>query len=243
MIFDTLTTEIRQIILSARDTRELDAMRTLTARRLHNLEEEIAHIHTRRSRWASFQAERLAGGTVYELPLPAVAWIEKALPKYEVDRMFLDCVHVVEWADKLWLMGADGFHLHASVIDANIPTGLYYAADNMIVPAEGVAASKSYAEIVPRESSKLLLPQPVTGNKEGVAYCAWSIYADGTLHETEAANGSYFVDRRFYDDARSFSPETPTYGLLRGPSDTFHLFWSDRALAVIMPLRADEMKK
>lgn len=243
MIFDTLTTEIRQAIIATCNMGELDAMRTLTAGRLHNLEMEVAHIHVQRERWASFQAERLAGGKVYGLPPTVLPWVEKALPKYEVDRAFLDCVHVVEWADKLWLMGADGFHMYACAIGADIPTGLYYAADNMIVPAEGVAASKSYAEIITRESSRNLIPQPANGEREGVAYCAWSIYADGTLHETEAANGSYFVDRRFYDDACSFSQEPPAYGLLRGPSDALHLFWGNTAIAVIMPLRADEMKK
>lgn len=242
MIFDTLQTEIRQTILSARSTKELDAMRTLTARRLHNLEAEITHIHAQRERWASFQAERLAGGKVYGLPPTVLPWVEKALPKYESDRVFLDCVHVVEWADKLWLMGADGFHLHACVIDADIPTGLYYAADNMIVPAEGVAASKSYAAIIVNEPSKNQPPSPATGDKEGVAYCAWALYANGTLVESEFANCGYFVDRRFYDEARSFSYETPTYGLLRGPSDALHLFWGDKALAVIMPVQASSMR-
>ena len=242
MILDTLTTEIRQTILSAGDAKELDAMRTVTMNRLNNLEAEIAHIHAQRERWASFQAGRLAGGKVYELPMPALSWAEQALPKYESDRAFLDCVHVVEWAGKSWLMGADGFRLNACAIDADIPAGLYHAAGNMIVLADGVTSSKSYAELITREPSKRLPPQPVTGESEGVAYCAWGLNADGTLVEREFANCGYFVDRRFYEEACSFSDERPTYGLLRGWSDALHLFWGGTALAIVMPLQAPKMK-
>ena len=242
MIFDTIATEIRQTILSAGNTKELDAMRTLTANRLNNLEAEIAHIHAKRERWASFQAECLAGGKVYELPLPVVSWVEKALPKYESDRAFLDCVHVVELAGKSWLMGADGFRLNACTIDADIPAGLYHVAGNMIVLADGVTSSKSYAELITREPSKRLPPQSATGEREKVAYCAWGLNADGTLVEREFANCGYFVDRRFYDEARSFSQETPTYGLLRGWSDALHLFWGGTALAIVMPLQAPKIK-
>lgn len=232
----------RQILASESPEQATETLREAN-RQIDDTWNQIVEQQGKLENYADFMRSKLAGNPVYTLPERAAAWTGLARG-YNDHEPSLACGLVTEYDGRLWLMCSDAWRLHAHVID-DVPPGLYYMADNMLAKAEDTLKAINYVSVIKTKERIGLLPSVALGKTEYCEVAGWRIEGRRLVGD-DYERCNYHIQWNYRTDALSLDPWTPTYGHADEPlkfSTPLHLFWDDRALAVIMPLNLSHLEK
>ena len=181
-------------------------------------------------------------GEVYTINPEFAAWIYKATEQdpdmlYGDMKAALQYVNVREFAGQLWLVGTDGYRLHAHQI-ADLEPGVYLMVENKLKKLED-KKFPDWTTAIPKEPKPVLVGEYEHSYNEwaGLSYAIWH-KGMGTLSK-DCQGEIYCLNEKYWLDALSYGGE-PSFVLgepiKAQPTYSRRMFiqWAD-AFACIMP--------